>query len=115
MNDDKKMYLLDILSGKWKLLIIEDLFESEKHFNELKKDIQGISGKVLTDNLQYLMKRGIIKRKTYPVTPVKTIYYLSDTGKKVQPMLNSIYEWSIENYVAFNENAEDDFYMIFKI
>lgn len=115
MNDDnKKMYLFNVLKGKWRVLIIEDLFTGEKQFGEIHQDIKGISKKVLTDNLQYLIKSGIIEKRTYPVFPPKAIYKLSDRGMNIKPILDDIYRWGIENYTPFAEETTDGFYNIFQ-
>lgn len=60
---------MNVLKGKWRLLIIEDLFTGDKQFGELQKDLKGISSKILMENLQYLMKNGIINKRTYPPFP----------------------------------------------
>ena len=111
--DNQKMYLLDILKGKWRLVIIEELFKYDLQFNELKSAIHGISSKVLADNLIYLMQHGIVHKKTYPIFPVRTVYTLTDTGRNMKSIINAIYKWSIENYQPFQEETNDDFYMIF--
>ncbi len=111
---EKKMYLLNVLHGKWRLVIIESLFTSEKQFGELKSEIKGITAKVLTENLQFLVKNGILVKRTVPVFPIETRYSLSDTGLKMRPILDSIYAWSIDNYNPPLEEAPDSFYDIFK-
>lgn len=100
MNDDSKRekYLLDILSGKWRLLIVEELFTGTKQFKDLQGDLKGITAKVLTQNLMYLNERGIINRKAYPIVPQKVEYSLTDRGWNIKPILQSIYQWGAENY-----------------
>lgn len=95
--NDRKFYLLNVLKGKWRVLIIEELFSGDKQFSELQKSLKGITAKILTENLQYLMKSGIINRRSYPTFPPKVEYTLSNTGLKMKPVLDTIYEWSIEN------------------
>lgn len=112
--DSKKMYLLDILNGKWRVCIIEDLSSGTKQFNDLKSGIGGISSKSLNDNLQFLMKSGIVDRKIYPTFPRKVEYSLSDTGRKVKPVLDIIYDWGIANYMPFKNDITDEYSEIFK-
>ena len=112
--NDKRFYLLNVLKGKWRLLIIEDLFTGDKQFGELQKDLKGISAKMLTENLQFLLKSGVIIRRTYPTFPPRVEYTLSDTGLKMKPILDKIYEWSIENYQEFTEEVTDEYYKIFQ-
>ena len=111
---DKRFYLLNVLKGKWRLLIIEDLFTSDKQFGELQKDLKGISPKILTENLQFLLKSGVINRRTYPTFPPRVEYTLSDTGLNMKPILDKIYEWSIENYQEFKEEVTDEYYKLFQ-
>ena len=54
--NEKKLYLLHVLKGKWRLLIIEELFTGDKQFGELKESLKGITAKILTENLQFLLK-----------------------------------------------------------
>lgn len=66
--DERKTYLLDILQGKWRVTIIEAmLYTGPRQFADLKADVKGISAKVLTENLYFFIKCGIVSRKSYPV------------------------------------------------
>ena len=112
--NDRKLYLLNVLKGKWRLLIIEELFTGNKQFGELQKDLKGISAKMLTENLQFLLKSGIIIRRTYPTFPPRVEYTLSGTGLNMKPILDSIYEWSMENYQDFQEEVTDEYYKLFQ-
>lgn len=112
--NDRKFYLLNVLKGKWRLIIIEELFTGDKQFLELQTGIKGITAKVLTENLQFLLKSGIINRRTYPTFPPRVEYTLSDTGLNMKPILDKIYEWSIENYQEFKEEVTDEYYKLFQ-
>lgn len=112
--NDKRFYLLNVLKGKWRLLIIEGLFTGSKSFTELQKDLKGISSKILMENLQHLMKNGIINRRSYPTFPPKVEYTLSGTGLKMKPILDKIYEWSIENYQEYHEEITDEYSKLFQ-
>lgn len=112
--NDKRFYLLNVLKGKWRLLIIEELFTGDKQYGELQKELKGISAKSLTENLQFLLKSGVINRRTYPTFPKRVEYFLSDTGLNMKPILDKIYEWSIENYQDFKEEVTDEYYKIFQ-
>lgn len=80
------------------MLIIRDLLESTKRFNELKSSIsasknQNISQKVLTDNLRELEKAKLIKRKVYAEVPPKVEYSLTPLGKSLESVLQSLSIW----------------------
>lgn len=112
--NDKRFYLLNVLKGKWRLLIIEELFTGSKPFTELQKDLKGISSKILMENLHYLMKNGIINRRSYPTFPPKVEYTLSSTGLNMKPILDKIYEWSIENHQEYKEEITDEYSKLFQ-
>ena len=62
-------------------------------FNELKKDLDGISQKVLTDSLRSMEEDGIITRTVYPEVPPRVEYALSDVGESMRPILTAMQEW----------------------
>ena len=74
---------VSLIGGKWKLLIIRNLKERPWRFNELQRDIEGISQKVLTDSLRQMIDDGLVYRHDYQEIPPKVEYSLSDIGMKV--------------------------------
>lgn len=84
---------VSLIGSKWKLLIIRNLLVRPWRFNELKKDLDGISQKVLTDSLRSMEEDGLITRTVYPEVPPKVEYALSDLGKSLKPILDSMVEW----------------------
>lgn len=82
-----------LIGSKWKLLIIRNLLERPWRFNELKKDLDGISQKVLTDSLRSMEEDGIITRTVYPEVPPRVEYALSDVGESMRPILTAMQEW----------------------
>lgn len=82
-----------LIGSKWKLLIIRNLLERPWRFNELKKDLEGISQKVLTDSLRSMEKDGLITRTVFPEVPPRVEYALSDLGKTLKPILDSMVKW----------------------
>ena len=82
-----------IIGSKWKLLIIRNLLTRPWRFNELKKDLDGISQKVLTDSLRALEEDGSITRTVYPEVPPRVEYALSELGQSMRPILNAMQEW----------------------
>lgn len=86
---------LSIIGDKWKVLILRDLFEGTKRFNELKKSLNGVTQKMLTQQLRELEQDGIIHRMVYPVVPPKVEYSLTDLGKTLKPVVDSMRDWGI--------------------
>lgn len=84
---------VDLIGNKWKLLIMRELLKGTKRFNELHKAIEGISQKVLTENLRKMEADGIIDRKVYAVVPPKVEYSLSELGDSLRPIIDSMIDW----------------------
>lgn len=82
-----------LIGSKWKLLIIRNLLQRPWRFNELKRDLTGISQKVLTNSLRSMEEDGLITRTVYPEVPPRVEYALSDLGQTLKPILDSMVEW----------------------
>lgn len=87
---------VQLIGSKWKLLIIRNLLSRPWRFNELRKDLEGISQKVLTDSLRSMEEDGIITRKVYPEVPPRVEYALSNLGESMRPILDAMYQWGTE-------------------
>ena len=87
---------VSIIGSKWKLLIIRNLLARPWRFNELKKDLEGISQKVLTDSLRSMEEDGIIIRTVYPEMPPRVEYALSELGESMRPILDAMQKWGTE-------------------
>lgn len=84
---------VQLIGNKWRLLIIRNLLVRPWRFNELQKSLDGISQKVLTDNLRSLETDGIITRTVYAEVPPRVEYALSPLGESMRPILNSMQAW----------------------
>ena len=82
-----------LIGSKWKLLILRNLLARPWRFNELKKDLEGISQKVLTDSLRSLEDDGIITRTVYPEVPPHVEYALSEIGETMRTIIKSMEEF----------------------
>ena len=95
---------VQIIGSKWKLLIIRNLLARPWRFNELKKDLEGISQKVLTDSLRFMEEDGIITRTVYPEVPPKVEYALSPLGETMRPIFDAMETWGN----AYKSRQEND-------
>ena len=84
---------VQIIGSKWKLLIMRNLMDRPWRFNELKKDLAGISQKVLTDSLRSMENDGIITRTVYPEVPPRVEYALSELGESMRPIMQAMEVW----------------------
>lgn len=87
---------VQMIGSKWKLLIMRNLLQRPWRFNELKKDLEGISQKVLTDSLRSMEADGIITRTVYPEVPPRVEYALSDLGESMCPIMDAMEIWGTE-------------------
>ncbi len=87
---------LDIFNDKWKMSVIWHLLDNEKRFKELHEEISEITQKTLTVKLKELESKKIIHREVFPVVPPKVVYSLTPIGKKLRPVLESMFNWGID-------------------
>jgi DNA-binding HxlR family transcriptional regulator len=84
---------VQLIGSKWKLLIIRNLMQRPWRFNELRKSLDGVSQKVLTDSLRSMEADGLITRTVYPEVPPRVEYALSETGESLRPILEAMQTW----------------------
>jgi len=84
---------LMMMGDRWKVLIVRNLLTGTKRFGELKKGIDGISQKVLTDHLRIMEENGLVNRKVYAEVPPKVEYSLTDLGKSLKPIHDAMWQW----------------------
>lgn len=84
---------LTLIGDRWKLLIVRDLLTGTKRFGELKKSLNGISQKVLTQHLRAMETSGLVHRQVYAEVPPKVEYSLTKTGKSLKPIHNALWQW----------------------
>lgn len=84
---------VQLIGSKWKLLIIRNLRERPWRFNELRRDLEGISQKVLTDSLREMESDGLITRTVYPEVPPRVEYALSPLGRSLEPIMDAMEKW----------------------
>ncbi len=87
---------VQLIGSKWKLLIMRNLLKRPWRFNELRRDLDGISQKVLTDSLRSMEEDGIITRTVYPGVPPRVEYALSDLGESMRPIIQAMERWGTE-------------------
>ncbi|QKF58173.1 winged helix-turn-helix transcriptional regulator [Aliarcobacter lanthieri] len=84
---------IDVLTGKWKILIIWYLKDEKKRFNELQKLLPKATQKMLIQKLRELESDGIVHREVYPIVPPKVEYSLTEYGKSLKPIIKQLYLW----------------------
>ncbi len=84
---------VQLIGNKWKLLILRNLLARPWRFNELRRDLDGISQKVLTESLRSLEEDGIVSRTVYAEVPPRVEYALTDLGESMRPILDAMQVW----------------------
>lgn len=84
---------LKVIGGKWKLLVLWHLREKTLRFTELKKKLESVTQKMLTEELRELESEGMIKRKVFPEIPPHVEYSITPYGKTLFPVLQEMAKW----------------------
>jgi DNA-binding HxlR family transcriptional regulator len=89
--------VLDRIADKWTVLIVGALKDNKKRFGELRREVGGVSQKMLTQTLKGLERDGIVTRWVFATVPPRVEYSLTDLGRTLIGMLESIRDWSEKN------------------
>jgi len=90
-------YALEAISGKWKGLVLFYLGRrGTLRYSEIRRELKGITQKMLTQTLRALESQGLIDRRVYPIVPPRVEYTLTDKGKSLLPILDSLQAWGEE-------------------
>lgn len=91
---------VQLIGSKWKLLILRNLLARPWRFNELRKSLEGISQKVLTDSLRSMEEDGLVTRTVYPEVPPRVEYSLSPLGESMRPIIQAMEQWGAQYKAA---------------
>ncbi|MBV6623575.1 MAG: helix-turn-helix transcriptional regulator [Rivularia sp. (in: Bacteria)] len=94
---------LQVIGGRWKVLIIRELLLGVKRFGELQRALPGVTQKMLTQQLREMEQDGIVHREVYPEIPPKVEYSLTSLGESLQPILNAMHEWGAKRLSVNSE------------
>ncbi len=99
--------MLEWMGNKWFLVVLLKVSENEPvRFNELYRTIPSISEKVLSQVLRQLCTDGILDRQLYPDVPPRVEYSVSDFGKTLLPIVQSLIDWGRENFDTIMKNRQ---------
>jgi len=98
-TEDTKQYIcgvavsLEIIGGKWKGVILWHLCHKTLRFSQLRRRLQGVTQKMLTQQLRELERDGLVNRKVYAEVPPRVEYSLTDLGRTLEPTLRQLCDW----------------------
>ncbi len=101
--------ILDRIGDRWTVLVVGALWDGSARFSELRRRIEGVSQKMLTQTLRGLERDGLVRRTVYPEVPVRVEYALTEAGRTLREPLRALEEWSIAHLgqVAASQDAYD--------
>lgn len=100
-------HVLEIISDKWTALVIYSLENGTIRYGEIKRRIEGISQKMLTQTLKQLERDGLVSRKVTPSVPPIVEYTLTPLGETLIPYMKMLKEWASEHYSAVRKAREE--------
>jgi DNA-binding HxlR family transcriptional regulator len=100
--------ILDRIGDRWTVLIVGTLGDGDARFSELRRRVEGVSQKMLTQTLRGLERDGLVRRTVYPEVPVRVEYALTEAGRTLLEPLRALRRWSIEH--AGDVSAAQDAY-----
>jgi len=95
------------IGGKWRVGILWSLRNGPRRFGELKRDVLGISEKMLIQELKHLQKFGVLDRKTHHEVPPKVEYSLRLRGKSLMPLIENIVDWGYADMEHQSKTSTD--------
>lgn len=87
--------ILDRIGDRWTVLTVGALGDGSVRFSELRRRVQGVSQKMLTQTLRALERDGLVDRTVYPEVPIRVEYALTEAGRTLREPLRALEEWSI--------------------
>ena len=97
----------EIIGAKWTALLVHDLSEGPRRFSELERSCSGISPRTLAERLRALEQEGIVARQSYPESPPRVEYSLTEKGEALLPIIGAMrafgHAWLDCNHAGHNE------------
>ena len=100
-------HAIGLLGKRWTGLILDSLLDGSRRFCELTATVEGLSDRVLSDRLRELESEGIVERIVYPQIPVRVEYRLTEKGRDLKPVVDSIHEWA-QHWIELPQSSTED-------
>ncbi|MGV8936273.1 MAG: winged helix-turn-helix transcriptional regulator [Allorhizobium sp.] len=100
--------LFDQIADKWSMMVMTVLDHGPVRFNAIKRQLEGITQKALTECLRRLERNGLVERRVIPSSPVGVEYEITPLGRTLQPPFKALYAWTVEHMQSVEE-ARCDF------
>lgn len=100
--------ILDQIADKWSVMILSVLCDQPMRFNAIRRQLEGVTQKALTQTLRRLERNGIVARRVIPGPPVAVEYSVTPLGRTLQEPFGALYAWALE-HASTIEQAQVDF------
>jgi DNA-binding HxlR family transcriptional regulator len=107
-GDQLTKLILDQIADKWSVLIITALCVGPMRFNALKRELNGVTQKALTQTLRRLERLGLLDRHVFPVSPLAVEYRVTPLGESLKEPFQALFQWTVANSSEI-EAAKDRF------
>ena len=87
---------LEVISGRWKVMVIYWLMQGERRFNQLQRDLGGITHRTLAKQLKEMEADGLVERRDHGEIPPRVDYRLTPLGRSLEPVLMAMQDWAQE-------------------
>lgn len=88
---------LDVISGRWKVMVIFWLLQDKRRFNQLQRELSGITHRTLAKQLREMEIDGLVEREDFGETPPRVEYRLTPLGRSLEPVLTAMHEWALQH------------------
>ncbi|ALN75002.1 MULTISPECIES: helix-turn-helix domain-containing protein [unclassified Aureimonas] len=89
--------LFDQIADKWSMMVLTVLDAGPRRFNAIKRQLEGVTQKALTQCLRRLERNGLVSRRVIPVSPVAVEYEITPLGRSLQTPFKALYAWTLQN------------------
>ena len=96
-------YAINLIEGRWKLIILYKLERKELRFTELKKQLPNVTDRMLTRQLKELERDKLINRRVFAAVPLKVVYALTEEGRSLSPIWTSLEHWGLAHRLKATE------------
>ena len=86
-----------LIGGKWSMLVLWELLQSERRYSDLQRRVAGISQKVLSSELRSLVEEGLVHREVVPTVPPQVTYRITDHGRSLEPVFEALHAWGSQH------------------
>ncbi len=97
---------LNLISGRWKVMVIYWLRAGTRRFNQLQRDLDGITHRTLAKQLREMEADGLVERLDFKEIPPRVEYHLSSRGRSLEPILLAMHDWAVAHPQAIRKSQD---------